>query len=182
MNIVLIGYRGTGKSSVGKRLARTLKVPFYDTDGLVEIAAGRSIGEMVAENGWACFRKIEKKIVQEVAVRKRGVVASGGGAVMDEENAGILKRNGIVIWLDADVETIIQRICVDSQNRNKRPPLTGDDLYRETVDLLKKRSPVYRRLADFSVNTAGKRINEVVDEICQFLRTNFEMTALSGKE
>ncbi len=171
MNIVLIGYRGTGKSSIGKRLARKLKAPFYDTDDLVEAAAGRSIGDIVAEEGWACFRRMEKEIIREMAVMDKGVVATGGGAVMDEENVRILKHNGIVIWLDADVETIIKRIHADSQNREKRPPLSDDDLYKETVDLLEKRLPVYKSLADFSVNTAGMDIDKIVDEICQFLKT-----------
>ena len=171
MKIVLIGYRGTGKSSVGKRLARKLKAPFYDTDDLIEATTGRSIGDIVSEEGWACFRQMEKEIIQEVASRKKGVVASGGGAVMDEENAGILKKNGTLIWLDANVETIIQRIYTDSQNRKKRPPLSNDDLYKETADLLEKRLPVYRGLADFSVNTAGKGVDEIVDEIYQFLKT-----------
>ena len=171
MKIVLIGYRGTGKSFVGKRLARKLKVPFYDTDDLIEATAGRSIGDIVSEESWACFRRMEKEIIQEVASRNKGVVASGGGAVMDEENAGILKKYGTLIWLDANVETIIQRIYTDSQNRKKRPPLSNDDLYRETADLLEKRLPVYRGLADFSVNTAGKGVDEIVDEIYQFLKT-----------
>lgn len=171
MNIVLIGYRGTGKSSIGKRLARKLRAPFYDTDDLVEAAAGLSITDIVAEEGWACFRRMEKEIIREMTDIGKGVVATGGGAVMDEENARILKRGGIVIWLVADVETIIKRIYTDSQDREKRPPLSDDDLYKETVDLLEKRLPVYESLADFSVNTAGMNIDEIVDEICQFLET-----------
>lgn len=171
MKIVLIGYRGTGKSSVGKRLARKLKAPFYDTDDLIEASAGRSIGDIVSEEGWACFRRLEKEIIQEVASRKKGVVASGGGAVMDEENAVVLKKNGTLIWLDANVETIMQRIHTDSQNRTKRPPLSDDGLHKETVDILEKRLPVYRGLADYSVNTDRKGVEEIVDEICQFLKT-----------
>jgi shikimate kinase len=90
---------------------------------------------------------------------------------MDEENAEILKNNGIVIWLVADAETIIQRMYTDSQNQGKRPPLSGDDLYKETTELLERRLPVYRSLADFSVDTAGKSTDQIVDEICLFLKT-----------
>jgi shikimate kinase len=171
MNIVLIGYRGTGKSSIGRKLAHKLDLSFYDTDDLIEAATGRSIGDIVREEGWACFRRIEKEVIGGMVGRGKGVVASGGGSVMDEENAEILKKNGIVIWLFADVETIMQRIYADSRNRGKRPPLSDDDLYRETTDLLEKRLPVYKRLADFSINTAEKSMDQIVDEICLFLET-----------
>jgi shikimate kinase len=169
MNIILIGYRGTGKTSVGKRLSEKLRAAFCDTDELIEAAAGRSIREMVEEGGWSFFREREKKIIRDVAAMQGTVIATGGGAVMDEENAEVLKNQGILIWLNADVETIVQRIQNDSQSNGKRPFFSGNDLLQETVDVLEKRMPVYRRLADLSVNTANKGIDEIVDEICQFI-------------
>lgn len=169
MMIVLIGYRGTGKSSVGKRLALRLQAPFYDTDDLIEVAVGRSIREIVAEAGWDGFRTREKKVIQELSARKKAVVATGGGAVMDEENAKILKNSGIVIWLYADVKTILQRIARDSTSGEKRPSLSGEDISRETAAILQKRTSVYKSLADFTVYTDEKRIDDIVDEICQFL-------------
>ncbi len=174
--MILIGYRGTGKSSIGKRLARRLQTPFYDTDDLIETAAGKSIREIVAEGGWDDFRKIEKKVIHELPVRHKAVVATGGGAVMDEENAKFLKNNGMMIWLYADVKTILQRIDRGSTSGEKRPSLSGDDVGRETVAILEKRTPVYKSLADFSINTGTKNIEEIVDEICQWLDSRTAQT------
>ena len=169
MHIILIGYRGTGKSRVGKRLAAKLQMPFYDTDELIEAAAGRSIQEMVAENGWAYFREREREIVRELAVMHRSVIATGGGAVMDEENADILKKHGVLIWLNADVKTIVERIQGDISSRERRPSFSHDDIFQETEDVLRKRIPVYSGLADFSIDTVGKNSDEIVNDICQFL-------------
>jgi shikimate kinase len=169
VHIILIGYRGTGKSRVGKRLAAKLQMPFYDTDELIKAAAGRSIQEMVAENGWAYFREREREIVRELAVMHRSVIATGGGAVMDEENADIFKKHGVLIWLNADVKTIVERIQADIGSRERRPSFSDDDIFQETEDVLRKRIPVYSGLADFSIDTVGKNINEIVNNICQFL-------------
>jgi len=174
MNIILIGYRATGKTSVGKRLSEKLRATFYDTDDLIEAASVRSIREMVVENGWVYFREREKEIIRDVAAMQGRVIATGGGAVMDEENAELLKNHGILIWLDADVETIVQRIQNDSRSDEKRPFLSGNDLLQETIDILEQRAPVYRRLADFSVNTTNKGIDEIVDEICQFINKKIQ--------
>jgi shikimate kinase len=171
MNIVLIGYRGTGKSSVGKRLAEKLRAPFYDTDDLIEAAAGRSISEVVAESGWPRFREMEKEVIRKLAHDRGGVIATGGGAVMDDENAENLKRTGTLIWLEADAETIVGRIRNDAQNREQRPLFSRTGLFRETQEMLEKRTPVYARLSDFSINTATMGMDEVVNEIFRFLHT-----------
>ena len=137
MHIVLIGYRGTGKSAVGKRLADKLRMPFYDTDELVEREAGMSIRDMVAEKGWAYFRKRESEIVRKLALLQRGVVATGGGAVMDEGNCGIIKEHGLLIWLTADVMTMVERMRDDAASEERRPSFLHDDVFRETEDVLK---------------------------------------------
>ncbi|MEN6319104.1 MAG: shikimate kinase [Syntrophaceae bacterium] len=169
MHIILIGYRGTGKSAVGKRLAKRLNLPFCDTDERIEKTAGRSIREVVAENGWEYFREREREVIREVAAMERSVIATGGGAVVDERNAGILKKHGLLIWLMADVGTIVQRIHRDKKSSEQRPAFSDNDIVQETADVLKKRTPVYNRLADFSIDTAGKNVYEIVDCICQFL-------------
>jgi shikimate kinase len=169
VHVILIGYRGTGKSAVGKRLADKLQMPFYDTDELVERGAGRSIRDMVAEKGWAYFRKRESEIVRKLAVLQRGVVATGGGAVMDEGNCDILKKHGLLIWLRADVMTMVERMRDDATSKERRPPFLHDDTFRETEDVLKQRIPVYRGLADFSLDTKGKNIDEIVNAVCEFL-------------
>lgn len=171
MHIVLIGYRGTGKSAVGKRLADKLRMPFYDTDELVERGAGRSIRDIVADKGWTYFRKRESEIIRKLPLLQRGVVATGGGAVMDEGNCGILKRHGLLIWLRADVMTIVERIRSDGTSEERRPSFSDDDVFRETEGVLKERLPVYRRLADFSLDTTHKDIDEIVNTVSESLKT-----------
>jgi shikimate kinase len=168
MHVILIGYRGTGKSAVGKRLAEKLKMPFYDTDELIERGVARSIREMVAEEGWPYFRKREGEIIRELAVLREGVVATGGGAVLDQGNCGILKEQGLLIWLTADVMTMVERIRDDVTSEGRRPSLLHDTL-RETEDALRQRLPIYRGLADLSIDTTGKSIDEIVETACRFL-------------
>ncbi|MGA3208928.1 MAG: shikimate kinase [Syntrophales bacterium] len=169
MHIVLIGYRGTGKSAVGRRLADKLRMPFYDTDELVERAAGMSIRDMVAEEGWVYFRKRESEVIRKLALLQRGVVATGGGAVLDQGNCDILKKYGLLIWLTAEVMTMVERMRDDATSKERRPSFLHDDTFRETEDVLKERLPVYRWLADFSLDTKGKNIDEIVNAVCEFL-------------
>jgi shikimate kinase len=170
VHVVLIGYRGTGKSAVGKRLADKLHLPFYDTDELVERGVGRSIRDMVAEKGWAYFRERETEIVRKLAQLQRGVVATGGGAVMDEGNCDILKKHGLLIWLRADVLTMVERMKGDETSEERRPSFLHDDTFRETEDVLRERLPAYRGLADFSLDTKDKSIDEIVNAVCGFLK------------
>jgi shikimate kinase len=169
MHVVLIGYRGTGKTAVGKRLADRLRLPFYDTDELIEREAGKSIRDMVAEKGWAYFRMRESEIIRKLALLQRGVVASGGGAVMDEGNCAILKKHGLLIWLTADAFTTVRRMINDAKSEARRPSFFHEDIFRETEDVLKERIPIYRGLADFSLNTTDKNIDEIVNAVCEFL-------------
>jgi len=169
VHIILIGYRGTGKSAVGKKLAEKLQMPFYDMDELIEDATGRSIQEMVTENGWAYFREREREMVRKLTAFQRSIIATGGGAVMDEGNADILKKHGILIWLNADVKTIVGRIQDDLNSKERRPSFSKDGIIQETEDVLKLRIPVYSRLADFSIDTTNKNIDEIVSSICHFL-------------
>jgi len=170
VHIILIGYRGTGKSAIGKRLAEKLGMPFYDTDEIIEAAVGRSIREMVAQEGWECFRDRERGTVRELQGLQRSVIATGGGAVMDKGNAEILKRCGVLIWLDADVKTIVERIQGDMSSGERRPSFSCDDIVRETENMLEVRIPVYRGLADFSVNTGESGVDAAVAAICRFLK------------
>ncbi|MDO9528033.1 MAG: shikimate kinase [Syntrophales bacterium] len=168
MNIILIGYRGTGKSTVGRKLADTLNIPFYDTDELIQKRTGRVIKEIVEEGGWGSFREEEKKIIRGLSSVRESVIATGGGAVMDEENLNVLRKKGVFIWLTADVRTIIERMEKDKISDEQRPSLSKDDLYKETANMLEMRMPVYRQLADFTVDTSEKDIDVVADEVCLF--------------
>ena len=166
MNIVLIGYRGTGKSAVGRRLADRRGLAFYDADELVEKRGGQSIQEMVAAKGWEFFREREQTVIRELSGIDAAVIATGGGAVLDPENVGLLKRKGRLIWLDADAQTVIARMQEDTNNEQRRPSLTGGEPADETVAVMAARAPFYREAADLYVDTSGKSLDDVVAEIC----------------
>jgi len=174
--IILIGYRCTGKTSIGKRLAGRLGVPFIDTDRLVEAATGKTIKALIEAYGWVFFREKEREAITTLTSLEKSVIATGGGAVMDKENAAILKKEGLVIWLVADEDTILERMLADAATAEQRPSFSTDDLGKETRDTLSIRTPVYSRLADFSVDTGLSGIDESVSKILHFL------TELGGNE
>jgi shikimate kinase len=169
MNIILIGYRCTGKTSVGKKISERLRMPFYDTDELVKNHTGKTIREIVEEKGWESFRKEEKSVVRGLSSLVDTIIAAGGGAVVDAENRDALKRNGLFLWLTADVRTIVERMKKDRVAGEQRPPLSSDGLERETSEILQKRTPIYRQLADFTIDTSGKEIDAIADEACNLL-------------
>lgn len=170
MNVILIGYRCTGKSSVGRKLAEQLGVPFYDTDEQIEKSAGKSIRQMVAEKGWPFFREREREIIGRLATVRGGVIATGGGAVLDGENRRILKKTGACVWLSADAATILRRMKADAAGAAQRPPLSDQDLACEVREGLGQREALYRELADLSVDTADRSPAEIVETICLFLK------------
>lgn len=167
--IILIGYRCTGKTVIGKKLAARLGIPFIDTDALVEEKAGLTIREMITEKGWDFFRKKEREAIQGLTARAKSVVATGGGAVLDEGNTVLLKQEGVLIWLVAGEETILQRMRGDAVTLDQRPPLSSYDLRKEIAATLAMRTPVYRRLADFTIDTGATGIEECVYKIEQLL-------------
>ena len=169
MKVILIGYRATGKSTVGMMLAAKLKIPFCDTDVLVEENLGMPIKEIVACYGWDFFRAREKEAISKLAQKRSCVVATGGGVVLVGENVDLLKKRGRVIWLNAPLQDIIDRLQADAQNDALRPQFTGCSLLQETIDILKQRIPLYEETADFSLDTSGKSPSQVAEEICQHL-------------
>jgi shikimate kinase len=169
MKIVLIGYRCTGKTSVGKRLAARLGLPLYDTDELIQRKAGKTIRELVDAEGWNAFRARERVIIQQLSSSADAVIAAGGGAVMDAENRKALKEKGLCVWLTADVKTITNRMQADKVSAVQRPPLSGDNLEQETANILEARRPMYQEMADCTIDTAGKEITVIADEILSAL-------------
>ena len=170
MHIFLIGYRGSGKTLVGRKLAEKLKAPFYDTDQMIIDRMGKTIKQWVEEKGWESFRQEEKAIIQEISSLDCAVIALGGGAVMDPENREVLKQKGLIVWLTADVQTIMERMKSDPANEDNRPALSAKDWETEIQELLAQRIPVYQRLADFSVDTDGKNIEGIAEEICNHIQ------------
>jgi len=159
-NIVLVGFMGTGKSVVGKRLAKELKMRFISTDDIIEDMEKRPIAEIFAKSGEPYFRKVEKEVISQAADSENVVIAAGGGAVLDEENIAILKKKGIVVCLNAAPEAVYER----TKKHKHRPLLNVDDPVSKIKELMDKRAPYYAK-ADYQINTSGMSVPEVVKEI-----------------
>jgi shikimate kinase len=169
-NLVLIGYRATGKTAVGARLAEILGFPFVDMDQVLVQEAGRPIADIVASSGWTEFRRLEKEMVARLRSTQGQVLATGGGVVLDPENIIALKENGIIIWLVADPGTIQARLAQDLPRDANRPSLTGSDTIREVEEVLAARKPLYKAAAQITVDTAHRDIAQVVEEVLAALR------------
>jgi shikimate dehydrogenase len=166
MNIVLIGVRGSGKTTVGRILALRLKRGLVEMDELIAQRAGLSIPEMVARHGWERFRDVEAKIAEEVARLDNQVIATGGGIVTREENIHELRKNGILVWLETGVEELVKRIGQDTT----RPPLVSGRTTREDIEItLSERLSLYRKAADLVVSTENKTPEAIAIEIIGFL-------------
>jgi shikimate kinase len=162
MNVVLIGYRGTGKSTVGKVVAAHLGRTMVSTDAEIVKRAGQSIPEIVAQHGWDYFRDLESQVCRDLAERDGLVIDTGGGAILRSENVENLKRNGMLFWLRASVETITKRIGRDTQ----RPSLTGTKSFVDEVqEVLHERTPKYEAAANHVITTDGRSIVQIADEI-----------------
>ena len=162
MNIVLVGYRGTGKSTVGRLLAARLGRDLVSTDAEIVKRAQRTIPEIVAQDGWEYFRDLESDICGELASRDQLVIDAGGGAILRAQNVEALKKNSTVFWLTASVETIVKRIGGD----NQRPSLTGTKSFVDEIqDVLRERTPKYQAAADHSIATDDQSINQLVETL-----------------
>ena len=169
MNIVLIGYRCSGKTVVGKILASELGKAFLDTDAMIEETWGRSIETMISTQGWDPFRETEKRLVEEVSRRNNLVIATGGGIVMDEENVKNLKQNGWVVWLKGKPEVLKERMAKEQGSGRVRPSLTGVDPLEEIREVLNAREPFYERAGDLVVDTSTLSIRDAADLIIENL-------------
>ncbi len=165
MNLVLIGYRGTGKSQVAHRLAERLGWPSFDADEQIEARAGKTIAQIFADDGESAFRDWETNVVADLAAHDRAVLALGGGAVMRPENRAAIARQGRVVWLTASAETIWQRMQADAATASRRPDLTAAGGITEIIATLAARQPIYRQCAQLVVDTENKTPAEVADAI-----------------
>ncbi len=169
MKVILIGYRATGKSTIGLLLSRKIKVPFVDTDQLIEQAAGMPIKKIVASDGWAEFRTKETEVIASLNTTGLCVVATGGGAVLSDANRDLLKKMGILIYLKTPLHDIVERLERDAKHEQTRPQFTSGGLTAETEAILAERVPLYESVADFTVDTNGKNVVRVSEEIYQNL-------------
>ena len=153
MNLVLIGYRCTGKTTIGRLLAERLDWPLVDTDTLIQLRAGRSIKEIVAAGGWPEFRLLERKVVGDVSAVDRQVISAGGGAILDAGNRKALRAGGLVILLTAAPEVIWQRMKADPKTLAERPNLTDAGGIAEVQSLLAERRPLYEAACHHAIAT-----------------------------
>ncbi len=160
MNIVVIGYRGTGKSVVAKLIAQALGMEDICMDEEIVRRAGMRIPEIVEQHGWSFFRDMESELVKELAQRDGLVIDTGGGVIERARNVKALKANGKVVWLDATVETILERI----KDGSERPALSENMTFtQEVAGILGRRKPLYAAAADIRVTTpAGDGTPEAV--------------------
>lgn len=162
MNIVLIGYRGTGKSTVGNILAARLGRELVSTDAEVIKRAKLTIPEIVQQFGWEHFRDLESEVCRDLAAKDQLIIDTGGGAILRQLNVDSLKKSGTLFWLTAGVETITGRISGDTQ----RPSLTGTKSFLEEIqDVLRERTPKYQAAADHVITTEGQSVEQVADRI-----------------
>ncbi|RTZ99849.1 MAG: shikimate kinase [Deltaproteobacteria bacterium] len=166
MNVFLIGYRCTGKTSVGREMADFLKYPFVDTDARVVVHDGRRIDRIVREDGWPAFRLLEKEVVGAVCAADGQVIATGGGVVLDAHNVARMKRTGRVVLLTAQIPTILRRMREDAGTAGMRPALsTGKDLETEIRQTLTRRQPLYEAAMDIRVVTDSRPVGEITRDI-----------------
>ncbi|MGH7166163.1 MAG: shikimate kinase [Nitrospiraceae bacterium] len=168
MNLVLIGYRGTGKSSIGHLLAQRLGWNLISTDDEIVKRAGFSIPDIVTQSGWDHFRDLETDVCRDVAARDRIIIDTGGGVILRQQNVDRLKANGVLFWLTAEVPTIARRIGGDTQ----RPSLTGAKSFTDEIaEVLHARLPKYQAAADHVIATDRLAPDQVADAILAHVRT-----------
>jgi shikimate kinase len=164
-NLVLIGYRGAGKSTVARVLALTLGWDWIDADVEIELRAGKSIAAIFADDGEGAFRDLESLVVADLCLRQRHVLAVGGGAVLRPENRQALRRAGFVAWLRVSAETVLARLAADPATAARRPNLTAAGGEAEVRQLIEARQPIYDEAADCSIVTDGKSPERIAAEI-----------------
>ena len=165
--IVLVGLMGAGKTSVGRRLAEKLGVPFVDADHEIEAAAGKPIKEIFADHGEAYFREGERRVIQRLIGNGAQVLATGGGAYMNDETRQRIQEHGISVWLRASLPLLMKRVT----KRQDRPLLQTEDPETVMRNLMEKRYPVYA-LADVTVESRdvqhGQMVNDVIRALAQW--------------
>jgi shikimate kinase len=166
-NIVLIGPMGSGKTTVGRRLAEKLDIDFYDADHAIIDKTGVSIDHIFDVEGEKGFRKRESNVLKDLCNKPNIVLATGGGAVMLEENRLEISKAGSVIYLSSSVDQILRRTA----KSKTRPLLENSTNKRKTIsDIIEARDPLYREIATIIINTNGKKLNEVIHEILNQLK------------
>ena len=161
-NIALIGFMGTGKTGVGKALAKKLDKKFIELDSLIEQKAGKPIPEIIQQDGEIAFRELEIEVTKGISREKGLVIACGGGIVLNKINIDRLKRESIIVYLTASPTVILQRV---SGKREERPLLASGNKMVKIRELLRFREPFYKQAADITVDTSKLDIDSVTEQI-----------------
>ena len=169
MNLFLIGYRCSGKTSVGRLVAQRLGCGFFDADLELTRVWGQSIAGIVAESGWKVFRRRERETIRALCQKDRCVIATGGGSVLDDRNVHRMRANGIVVWLLVGAPTVLRRMQQDALTGDQRPALSAKEPKVEITDNLIQREPFYARAMDFSVDGDGLSMQALGLEIIREL-------------
>jgi shikimate kinase len=164
-NIALIGFMGTGKTSVGRLVAEQLRFEYLDTDDVIQSATGRSITEIFEADGEAAFRALEEKVVKELADRKKTVIATGGGLPVNPKNLASLKKHSLVVCLWSSPEKIWERV----RHQSHRPLLHDQNPQAKIRELLAAREPFYKQ-ADVLLNTDLRSLREVAQQVVHQFR------------
>ncbi len=165
-NIILIGFMGVGKTEVGKLLAKELKMTYLDTDSVIGTRQGRSIGDIFAKDGEQAFREMETNVLEELKEVKNHVISTGGGMILRPENVKMMKALGPVILLSADPGTVHERL----KSLKDRPLLDVPDPRGRIKEILDFRMPIYKKIAEFEVDTSRLSPNDACNRIIGYLR------------
>ena len=161
-NYILIGFMGSGKSTISKKLSYRMKMVMIDTDKVIEEKEGRTISDIFAKDGEETFRRMETELLEElVKSTHKTILSVGGGTPLREENRTLLKQLGQVIYLEISADTVLERLKGDQT----RPLLQGSDARQKVESLLNARKPIYEAAAQITVRVDGKSSDEVVEEV-----------------
>lgn len=164
-NLVLVGFMGSGKTAVGKRIAERLGLTFVDMDAEIERKAGRKISEIFAHEGESYFRFLERREAMELVKKQDQVIATGGGVVLDPDNLKDFRGTGVVVCLWVDGEAAYER----TKRAAHRPLLQGEDPRKRIEDLLQKRQPLYQQIENV-VDTRSRSLDTIVEDVLRIYR------------
>lgn len=164
-NIVLIGFMGTGKSTIARELAKTRQMNIVEMDEEIVRRRGKSIADIFKEEGEEYFRDLETALLKELQTKENQVISCGGGAVLREENVRVMKKNGCVVLLTALPQTIYERV----KNNTDRPILQGNMNVEYIASLMEKRREKYEKASDIVIATDGKNVSQICEEMLQKL-------------
>lgn len=173
-NIILIGFMGSGKTTVGKALAEQLSYQFLDTDDWIEKKENKTINEIFKEQGETYFRDLETDTIKQLSNLEKHIISTGGGLPLKQENGEILKQNGFIVYLDVKKDTVLKRLEGDKT----RPLLSSNMLEQNIKERLEYRKPIYEYTAHISVSVDNREVDDIVEEI----KRNFELLVTKSEE